>query len=203
MIKHNKIKKSLIIGTAIIATFSAYFINPKPVFAQQEQEKTVVIGSEKYYNYGTVDIISNKHNDLTKEEKQMILEEREKIAFEEAEKYYNEREWRKAMSRYSFLAYFPKYKEYAIERAYECMDNACYYSLGVLKEILVIVNKYTPAEQKQKIKSSELYEEIADTYMLVRAKLLTGNYYASRLEEEYPHIREIDPEYKGFWADIN
>jgi len=59
------------------------------------------------------------------------------------------------MCDYGYLAYFPKYREYAIERAYECMDHADYYSLDILKDILVIVNKYTPDEQKQKIKSSK------------------------------------------------
>ena len=145
----NKFKNSFIIVTAIttgvIATFSAYFINPKPVFAQQEQqqEKTVVFDLKKYYNYNTVGIINNKYNDLTKEEKQMILKKREKIVFERAEKDYNEREWRSAMCEYSYLANFPKYKEYAIERAYECMDHAGYYSASILKKILIIVNKYT------------------------------------------------------------
>jgi len=209
--RKNKFKNSFIIATAItigvISTFTAYFINPKPVFAQQEQkqEKTDVIDLKKYCNYGTVGIISNRYNDLTIEEKEMILKERGKIAFERAEKYYKERDWGFAMCEYCFLAYFPKYKEYAIGRTYECIEKDGDYatSISILKDIIVIVNEYTPDEQKQKIKSSELYEDIADTYMRARFDLFMekGDYYASKIERQYPHIREIDPEYDGFWAN--
>jgi len=202
----NKFNKSVITGIAvtvgIVSTFSVYFINPKPIFAQeQQQEKTVVIDSKKYHITG---ILEDRYN-LTKEEKKIILEEREKITFERAEKLYKERNWGSAMCRYCYLAYFPKYKEYAIKRAYECIEKDGDYatSISILKDILVIVNKYTPDEQKQKIKSSKLYEEIADTYMRARFDLFMekGDYYASKIERQYPPIREIDPEYDGFWAN--
>jgi len=76
------------------------------------------------------------------------------------------------------------------------MDHADYYSLDILKDILVIVNKYTPDEQKQKIKSSKLYEKIAGKYVRVRIGILLNSYNKSEVNRQYPKIQEIDPEYE-------
>jgi hypothetical protein len=99
------------------------------------------------------------------------------------------------MVKYCELMQFSRYRKYAIEMAYGCMDSLGDYNLNILKEIIIVVNKDMSSKEKEKIKKSWLYREIAKSYVQMRNSTINNSKNDCLIKKRYPPIQEIYSKY--------